>query len=479
MIRNLKEINAYVEFRTADGINQVRTAVQTNTLPAGLTQLQSDKFNDRFLSGDFIVENVPPTLQGNQEYGNPRLKYRIDQQNKFLVSYPDERLFYIDRIWRNRKRGLGLGLQAFYLQVAQSHLNIQKKYTDAFLKSKGNYQIQKVPVKKVNKPIISKTSNERWSMDLIDMSLGNTHRYILSVVDNFSGFLWTRRINNRNRFTILNNLQNIIDTSYPRGSSETYPRLIQADKGGEFHNNDLRNFCENNNITLIFSKSYSPSSNGKIERKNREIRKKIKAGFIRQNRNYWNANMLNDYTQNINRQVDGRSKFRPIDLYTVGYNPPEEELQPVVPLDNHNTPEEIQNINRNYHRTRAIRLTNGRRNRFQVGDLVRVNMMELSADYRRIRKEDLSNTNKLAIHYSPVVSRVTGVFPPNDNTRFVESYSIAVGEENGLPPPANEGTWNEGGAPILFTGSQLVSAGNQVSVAPRTIERVDRMNSRN
>jgi hypothetical protein len=109
MIRNLKEINAYVEFRTADGINQVRTAVQTNTLPAGSTQLQSDKFNDRFLSGDFIVENVPPTLQGNQEYGNPRLKYRVDQQNKYLVSYPDERLFYIDRIWRNRKRGSGLG----------------------------------------------------------------------------------------------------------------------------------------------------------------------------------------------------------------------------------------------------------------------------------------------------------------------------------------------------------------------------------
>ena len=105
-------------------------------------------------------------------------------------------------------------------------------------------------------------------------------------------------------------------------------------------------------------------------------------------------------------------------------------------------------------------------------------MIESSDHYRRIRKEEMI-TNKLAIHYSPVVSRVTGVFPPNNNTRFVESYSIAVGEENGLPPPANEGTWNEGGAPILFTGSQLVSAGNQVSVAPRTIERVDRMNSRN
>jgi len=234
----------------------------------------------------------------------------------------------------------------------------------------------------------------------------------------------------------------------------------------------------NNNITLIYSKSYSPSSNGKIERKNREIRKKIKAGFIRQNRNYWNDTMLDDYTQNINRQVDGRSKFRAIDLYTVGYNPPVGNIQPVVPLDNHNTPAEIQNINRNYHRTRAIRLTNGRRNRFQVGDLVRVNMVELSNHYRRIRKEEMG-TNKLAIHYSPVISRVTGVFAPNNNTRFVESYSIAVGDENGLPPPANEATWNLGGAPILFTGSQLVTAGNQVSVAPRTIERADRMNSRN
>ena len=104
--------------------------------------------------------------------------------------------------------------------------------------------------------------------------------------------------------------------------------------------------------------------------------------------------------------------------------------------------------------------------------------MELSNDYRRIRKEEMG-TNKLAIHYSPVISRVTGVFPPNNNTRFIESYSIAVGDENGNPPQANEATWIQGATPALFTGSQLVTAGNQVSVAPRTIERVDRMNSRN
>ena len=54
-------------------------------------------------------------------------------------------------------------------------------------------------------------------------------------------------------------------------------------------------FCNNNNIQQ--SSSHHPSANGKVERKNREIRKKIKAGFIRQNSNTWNVSMLRDYTK--------------------------------------------------------------------------------------------------------------------------------------------------------------------------------------
>ena len=61
-------------------------------------------------------------------------------------------------------------------------------YTDDFLRSKGNYEIQKLQFTEVVRPIISKTPNERWSMDLINMSVGNTHTYIFSLVDNFSGF---------------------------------------------------------------------------------------------------------------------------------------------------------------------------------------------------------------------------------------------------------------------------------------------------
>ena len=77
-------------------------------------------------------------------------------------------------------------------------------------------------------------------------------------------------------------------------------------------------FCNNNNIQQVLSSSHHPSANGKVERKNREIRKKIKAGLIRQNSNTWNVSMLGDYTKNINNQVNAKTKLRATDLYSNG-----------------------------------------------------------------------------------------------------------------------------------------------------------------
>ena len=383
------------------------------------------------------------------------------------------------RIFKDRKKGLGIGLQAFYYQVALSYLNIQKKYTDEFLRNKGNYEIQKLQFKKVVRPIISKTPNERWSMDLIDMSVGNNHTYIFSLVDNFSGFLWTRKLLNRTGQTIINNLNNIIETNYPNGSNGTYPRLLQSDNGGEFSNALMTAFCNNHNIQQILSSSHHPSANGKVERKNREIRKKIKAGFIRQNSNTWNVSMLRDYTKNINNQVNAKTKLRAIDLYSNGYTQQPVNLPNNPVLNNNSTQQELQDYNRNQIHNRAVRLTNGRMKSFNIGDLVRVSLFNLSAEYREIKKSKIG-VNKIAINYSPVISRITNVYPPNNNTRYVEQYSIAVGDTNGNPPQPNEPTWTIGNnMPVLFSGNQLVNAGNPTTITPRTVNRANQINRRN
>ena len=68
----------------------------------------------------------------------------------------------------------------------------------------------------------------------------------------------------------------------------------------------------------------------------------------------------------------------------------------------------------------------------------------------------------------------------HNNTRYVERYSIAVGDTNGNPPQPNEPTWTVGNnMPVLFSRNQLVNAGNPTTITPRTVNRANQKNRRN
>jgi len=111
---------------------------------------------------------------------------------------------------------------------------------------------------------------------------------------------------------------------------------------------------------------------------------------------------------------------------------------------------------------------------FNIGDLVRVSLFNLSAAYREIKKSKIG-VNKILINYSPVISRITYLYPPN-NTRYVEQYSIAVGDTDGNPPNPNGPTWTIGNnMPVLFSGN----AENSTSITPRTVNRANQINRRN
>ncbi len=66
--------------------------------------------------------------------------------------------------------------------------------------------------------------------------------------------------------------------------------------------------------------SYTPNSNGLVERMNKEIWKKIRAGFVKFNSLEW-VQHLQQYVNNINNQRQSTTKFRPNDLWKPGYNP--------------------------------------------------------------------------------------------------------------------------------------------------------------
>jgi hypothetical protein len=59
-------------------------------------------------------------------------------------------------------------------------------------------------------------------------------------------------------------------------------------------------------------------------------------------------------------------------------------------------------------------------------------------------------------------------------------YSIAVGDTNGNPPQPNEPNCTiVNNMPVLFSGNQLVNAGNPTSITPRTVNRSNQINRRN
>jgi hypothetical protein len=51
----IKELKSYREFQTIASINLVRTAVISNVAPAGLTQIQTNRFNQKKLNNEWEV----------------------------------------------------------------------------------------------------------------------------------------------------------------------------------------------------------------------------------------------------------------------------------------------------------------------------------------------------------------------------------------------------------------------------------------
>ena len=123
MIRNVKEINSYPELRTSAGINAVKFSVLNNQVPGLLNQEQAQRFTQKFLNGEWSVEDVPLN-EITPAYGNPRLVYAPNANISRIVTYPGERNDIMERIYNDNTRGLGVGLSAFYNQILLTNLNI-------------------------------------------------------------------------------------------------------------------------------------------------------------------------------------------------------------------------------------------------------------------------------------------------------------------------------------------------------------------
>ena len=343
--------------------------------------------------------------------------------------------------------------------------------SDAFLRRQGDYQVTRIPkTPRVNKPIQAEVPNERWGVDMIDMNAyaspaNHMRRWILTVVDYFSGKIFARGMTNKRLPTVWTNFQNIMNMN------NTVPHILQAD--GEFNQGVFLANAQANGIRFIPTNVYTPTSNGMVENANKQIRRIIRAGFVRNNNFTWTPSLA-QYISNLNSQVKARSKQSANDLWTQGYNPlPAVHVRHVGRLNDNSTLQERQDIHNNYLDRRTARMlqTGAVARNFNVGDSVRIRLENVSTLMRARTKSGISK-NLNAIHFSPEVFTITNVRNFAPQPRPNEYY---------INDPAGN-VVRSGVVPKVFYGSDLLfvpPGSTNVSIIPGTVARANQLNRLN
>ena len=421
----LRKLNAYPEFKEKEMINDIIEYIKSKNTnnPKYPDNINTTRKKQRYIekfNTDFDVEN-------GSLYYNPSARIKI------RVVFPDEKEDVLKEIHSDVEKGQGIGLKAFYAQVSQNYLGITRVETNEFLKSQPNYTIsQDYKKRNYNKPVLSKTPNERWSFDLIDMSNytrddiekyhnnKGKHKYILTMVDFFSNYFWARALESKSMDTIEQEIEDIITQPITQGGSgsNTGPRILQSDGAKEFVNLP-KSFLNRFKIkSFIITKPYLSTSNALIEKMNSTLRRKIRAGFLKNNDLEW-SKYLPSYVINMNNQRLSRGKFTPKELWKPGYNPPEGAIEDIK-LTDKSSKEEIIKNHQNVLRKRAKDQTKKQNKPSKVffeGDNVRIALTSL--DNEMMARHFKTDRGKLSsVKYTPAIFTVVNVY---DDDKFAKT----------------------------------------------------------
>ena len=152
-----------------------------------------------------------------------------------------------------RTKGSGAGMLACLLR--DNFLGVSRAKIQTILNTdKSHYRRNAKFLNKAKlKPIRARDVHVRHQIDLMHMSKrgsvkmnGHLYRYVLTVIDVFSRFLWLRPLESKSSQVIASELESI----YMEHGS---PEIIQRDQGGEFKK-ALKLLGDRMNIKLIYSR---------------------------------------------------------------------------------------------------------------------------------------------------------------------------------------------------------------------------------
>jgi transposase InsO family protein len=364
-----------------DVIDKVKAYIQTNNYPTNIITNYKKKLYDNKWKGFILKDNA--------------LFY---EPEKLFVIKNDDKESILKQEYSS-PNSAGLGYRQFYYLIASKYLNIKRKDVQDFLNRQPTYQITRQSSHFINKPILAKHCNERWSIDLIDLNRykGNAgFRYILTCIDYFSRYCWIRPLKDKTSLNVKEQMEDIISTA------NTRPKILQSDNGKEFRGS-LSEYCENKNIKQVFTLSYTPQSNGLVENLNNQVRKILREMFLRNKNTTW-YDKLEIVAINKNNQRNSSIKNAPVNVWHPGYDVRDNTSELLIK------------------EKAKKRIEKYKATEYKIGDLVRVKVSALFSKVRELIKN--SNKKYLSGKYTPEVYRVKSILMPDNEGYENNRYTI-------------------------------------------------------
>ena len=297
----------------------------------------------------------------------------------------------LKKLYDNPVNSLATGITNFYKFVRTKYLNITRDDVNKFLKTQQIFQTTRPTLtKRMNKPILATYPNQMWGIDLID--LGNHFKnafgqvkYILNIVDVFSRKVFLFPLNNK----LSSNIADCFKVIKKR--IKILPKYILCDNGGEFMH-EFQEYCKEQGITIRKTRAYSPQSNGIVERKNKEIRRKINEMMIRNdNERFRWSPLLKIVEDNINSSYTDSINGSPNDVWA-------------PTIDKINLNDAQNELVENTIRKTKDKMETFKDKELNIGDLVRCKMSSLFLGVQHKIKSN--ETKHIPITYSPDVYRI-------------------------------------------------------------------------
>lgn len=359
----------------------------------------------------YLENNVPPPEVVSKSRFIKKFAGFVKQQNKIIyeplnleVIPFDEKQNKLKQLFETDDNVVGKGIYGLYKYLQSKYIGFTRNDIQQFMETKNsNYQLRQPLTTRTNKPIVSKFPNQLWAIDLIDMDafLPSNYkwRYIINVVDIFSRKVWLAKLTRKEAVDVKDEFENICERAGVK------PDYLISDNGKEWLG-EFKRFCEDNDITQRFTRSYSPQANGVVERANKDIRKIIKSYLIENNNLRW-YNILQTVEDNKNNSYHSSVKGIPNNIWVPNKNKlTERNLPQTVINDNPRLQARLTVVKKALKQIRKFK----EQDNFQVGDLVRVKMSSIFANVRKLIKA--REGKNLVITYTPELFRITKVIKP-------------------------------------------------------------------